>query len=160
MITKRRGVLGLIATGLGAMAVPGRNAVGHAADATGTAQGLEGTWVLGTPGVGAPQRIHATFTGDGSAVVTTSLFPRQSPAQGVWERTGDREFAATFVHLRHDDGGRWIGLTKVRQAIRLSETLDEYHATTIAEDLDLDGNVVATRTPMITFRRMRVEPLS
>src|SRR3712207_6110730 len=52
MITKRRGVLGLIATGLAAMLVPGKGVAARAVGATRTFQGLEGTWVLGTPGVG------------------------------------------------------------------------------------------------------------
>ncbi len=162
MVTKRRGLLGLIATGLAAVLVPGRSSQARAASVSQAFQGIEGTWVTAPPSgeTGVPQRVQATFAGDGTVIVTNNLFPRLSPAQGVWERIDDRQFAATWVHLRYDDTGAWVGLTKVRQTISLNETLDESVATVVAEDLDHDGNILATRRPTVPSRRMRVEPIS
>src|SRR5688572_19627870 len=126
MVTRRRGLLGLIATGLAAVLVPSKYAEVEAAPASQAARGLEGTWVTtftATGAAGGPQRVHVTFNADGTVIVTTSAFPRSSPAQGVWEQTGEREFIQTHVHLRYDDQGTWVGLTKVRLTITLNETM-------------------------------------
>ncbi len=161
MVTRRRGILGALAAGLATLLWRGKAAQAHVASTSAAFQGIEGTWVTATRTneAGAAQRVQATFAGDGTVIVTTNSFPRLSPAHGVWERIGVRDFAATWVHLRYDDQGTWVGLTKVRQTIRLNETLDESAGTVVAEELDLDGNVLARRTPSVTNRRMRVEPL-
>jgi hypothetical protein len=76
----------------------------------------------------------------------------------LWEQTGERQFLETHVHFRYDEQGTWVALTKVRWAVTLNETMDEFTGVGIAEDIDRDGNVVATRRPSTTYQRMPVEP--
>src|SRR5688572_11197201 len=152
MVTRRRGLLGVIATGLAAILFLGKSAGASAAF-----QGLEGTWVSieESGDAGRASRVHATYTGDGTVVITSTGFPAVSPAQGVWVRTGDREFAQTSVSLRFDERGNWIGTQKVRAAIRLNETLDEYTSTSVNEQLDQQGNVVRSLRGVRRATRMR-----
>jgi hypothetical protein len=163
MVTKRRGLLGLMSTGVAAVLVLAKSSETRAASVSQAAPSIVGTWVTAPPPgqTGVPQRVQATFGSDGTVIVTTNFFPRQSPAQGVWEQIDNQQqFAATWMHLRYDDTGSWVGITKVRQTITLNEALDESVAVVVAEDLDHDGNVLATRRPTVTSHRMRVEPVS
>lgn len=156
MLTRRRGLLALIGSGLAALLIPGRGAAARPAAAF---QGLEGTWVSTARGGDptAPQISHTTFTGDGTYIVTATNFPRTSNGQGVWMRTGEREFAGTHVSFRYDERGSYEGTTKVRTAYRLNETFDEYATEAVAEWLDLIGNVTNTTRRLATGRRVRVE---
>jgi hypothetical protein len=157
MVTRRRGLLGVIATGLAAILFPGKSAGASAAF-----QGLEGTWIsLEESGdAGRASRVHATYSSDGTVIITSTGFPAVSPAQGVWIRTDDRQVLQTSVSLRFDDRGNWVGTQKVRAAIRLNETLDEYISTSVSEQLDQQGNVVRTLQGIRRATRMRPEPLA
>ena len=160
MVTKRRGLLGLIATGLAALLFPGKSAEARAAGTGAAFQGLEGTWVDTPTSSGGQLLVLRTFNADGTYSVMASNYPLTSPGQGVWERTGDREFAFTHVQLRYDEQRNWLGTTKVRGVIRLNETLDAYTRENVAQSLDQQGNVLTTSPRIIgTGRRMRVESL-
>jgi hypothetical protein len=162
MVTKRRGLLGLIATGLAAVLFPGKSAEARPAGASAAFQGLEGTWVDTTSTAsGSQMLVLRTFNTDGTYSVMASNYPLTSPGQGVWERTGDREFAFTHLQLRYDEQRNWLGTTKVSGVIRLNETLDAYTRENVAESLDQQGNVLTTSPRIMgTGRRMRVELLS
>src|SRR4051812_28595334 len=161
MVTKRRGLLGLIATGLTALLFPGQSGETRAARASAAFQGLEGTWVDTPTSSGGQLLVLRTFNADGTYSVMASNYPLFSPGQGAWERTGDREFAFTHVQLRYDEQRNWLGTTRVRGVIRLNVTLDEYTREAVAESYDQAGSILTT-TPRSTGtgRRMRVESLS
>ena len=162
MLTKRRGLLGLITTGLAALLLPGKSAEARAAGASAAFQGLEGTWVDTTStSSGSQMLVLRTFNADGAYSVMASNYPLTSPGQGVWERTGDREFAFTHVQLRYDEQRNWLGTTKVSGVIRLNETLDAYTRENVAQSLDQQGNTLTTSPRILgTGQRMRVESLS
>jgi hypothetical protein len=90
-----------------------------------------------------------------------SNYPLTSPGQGVWERTGDREFAFTHVQLRYDEQRNWLRTTRVRGVIRVNATLDEYTREASAQSFDQEGNALTTTPRTLgTGRRLRVELLS
>jgi hypothetical protein len=159
MVTQRRGLLALIATGLAALLLPGKSAEARPVGASAAFQGLEGTWV-DTATSGGQALVLRTFNADGTYTVLATNYPLTSPGQGVWERTGEREFAFTHVQLRYDDQRTWLGTVKVRGVIRLNPTLDEYARENDAQVLDQAGNVVNTVRGIGTGRRMQVELLS
>jgi hypothetical protein len=161
MVAKRRGLLGLIAAGLAALLFPGKSAEARAAGTSAAFQGLEGTWVDTSTSSGGQLLVLRTFNADGTYSVMASNYPLFSPGQGVWERTGDREFAFTHVQLRYDEQRNWLGTTKVRGVIRLNATLDEYTREASAQSFDQEGTVLTTTPRTLgTGRRMRVESLS
>jgi hypothetical protein len=158
MVPKRRGLLGFMAAGLAALLFPSKGAEARAPGASAAFQGLEGTWVDTATSGGQPLVLR-TFNADGTYTVLATNYPLVSPGQGVWERTGEREFAFTHVQLRYDEQHNWLGTIKVRGVIRLNLTLNEYTRENVAQVLDRDGNVVNTVQAVGTGQRMRVEPL-
>jgi hypothetical protein len=119
MVTKRRGLLGIIATGLAALLFPGKSAEARLVGASAAFQGLEGTWI-DTATSGGQALVLRTFNADGTYTVLATNYPLTSPGQGVWERTGEREFAFTHVQLRYDEQRSWLGTVKVGGTIRSS----------------------------------------
>jgi len=156
VVTRRRGLVGLIATGLAALLFPGKSAEARAAGASAAFQGLEGTWV-DTATSGGQALVLRTFNADGTYAVLATNYPLTSPGLGVWERTGEREFAFTHVQLRYDEQRTWLGTVRVSGVLRLNPTLDEYTRENVAQVLDQEGNVVNTLRAVGTGRRMRVE---
>lgn len=124
-------------------------------------EGIEGSWVTSVPRGGGrpPLTTLITFTADGGFVQTNSEHPIRSPAHGAWVRVGERGFAATWVALRFDEAGNFLGTRKIRALLRLSETLDEWSSENIIDDFDLGGNRYHVGRTRSRAKRITVEGL-
>jgi len=99
-------------------------------------------------------------------VVANACALNESPGYGQWVRTGNHEFAVTFVGLEYDlDGtmtgtpGASSGSYKVRASVRLSDNSNEFNGPFTTDIFDLNGNVIFTVSGTITGKRIEVEPL-
>ncbi len=139
---------------------------GHA-QAGPSEQSLKGAWNVtidfdgDIPTCSAP----SLNTRDGG-VIATACALNESPGYGQWVRTGNHEFAITFVGLEYDlDGtitgtpGASSGTYKVRASVHLSDNSSEFNGPFQTDIFDLAGNVVFTVTGTVTGQRIGVEPL-
>lgn len=121
---------------------------------------------LPAPGVRtqAPFVAVETFHADGS-FIETSLTDYQPPAgppgQGVWERTGNREFALTFYGVSLTDllNPQLLGTYKVRSKLKLNRTGEEFSGPFVVEIYDATGNLVTTFDGTAQGRRAHSDPL-
>jgi hypothetical protein len=103
----------------------------------------------GVPLGGAPILGLFTFN-DGGTMSEYGIGPGSSPAlrspgHGVWERThGWQDYSYAFTYYRYNSSGVFIGSQKVRSALELGASGDEYTARSAVEVLDANGNVIAT----------------
>jgi hypothetical protein len=169
MVTKRRGLLGLIATGLAALLFPGKSPQAHAAAASQAGSLLEGSWLINATVTRAGQQFQAvrlsTYNSNGTLISTA---PSNAPpletsiagtAHGTWVRTGDREFATTWIGLRFDAAGNFLGIAKARGRIRINDDGDTASTQTRTELFDRAGNLVDTASSTSQAGRIVVEPL-
>lgn len=122
---------------------------------------LEGSWISDVTNLetGARQITLWTFISDGTLISSNRDHPIRGPAHGAWVRTGDREFAVTFIRIRFDTDGNFIGTQKLRAQITLNEALDEFTSRTQNEFFDVDGNFETLNRTVGQAKRIRVEPL-
>jgi hypothetical protein len=129
------------------------------AETSAQGQGLEGSWMLATTFAdGRQTRGLATYDSNGSYVFSTSNF-FLSNGHGAWVRTGDRQFATTWVALRFDQTGAVIGTQRVRGQLTLGDTADSFSTRGQVELLDREGNIVGSDSNTSQGTRIRVEPL-
>jgi hypothetical protein len=107
----------------------------------------------------------AINTRDGG-VISNACALNESPGYGQWVRTGNHEFAITFVGLEYDlDGtmtgtlGASSGTYKVRARVHLSDNSNEFNGPFTTDIFDLNGNVIFTVSGTVTGKRIVVEPL-
>lgn len=124
-------------------------------------QMLEGSWIadVTNQATGARQITLYTFMSDGTLISSNRDHPTRGPGHGAWIRTGDREFAITFVRIRFDADGSFIGTQKLRGQVTLSEELDAFTSRSMNEFYDIDGNLTDTNQTTTRATRIRVEPL-
>lgn len=99
----------------------------------------------------------ALNTRDGG-VVANACAANESPGYGQWVRTGNSEFALTFVGLEYAPDGTAIGTYKVRANVKLSHDSQEFNGPFRADVL-LYGGIQFTATGIVTAKRIVVEPL-
>ncbi len=121
-------------------------------------QQLVGTWIYD---LGAPSKALHIYTVDGGIVVVTNQPPTSGTvAFGEWVRTGDREFDQTFVRFIFDAQGNFAGTAKIREHVKLNETLDRLTALGKLEIFDPAGNLVRSNPPgTATATRLKIEPV-
>ncbi len=110
----------------------------------------------------APVKALYTFTGGGAMVMTADNDRRRiGPGHGVWTRTEEDQFGATFVRMRFDpETAAYIGTLKVRLALNLSEDGDLLSGPYDSDFFDKDGNLTGPAfAGTIEARRIKVEPL-
>ncbi len=115
-------------------------------------QQLNGTWTttvqLSDAPPGAPSAFTAldTFLPGGGLLVSSSAAnpALRGLAHGAWVRTGNRQFASTFVWFRFDPTGQYIGTQRVRRTIQLAKSLKSFQSTDVIEVISPTGAVVAT----------------
>ena len=122
---------------------------------------LEGSWLddVTNAETGARQITFYTFTSDGGLISSNRDHPTRGPAHGAWIRTGDRQFAITFVRLRFATDGTFIGMQKLRGTITLNESLDEFDSVARNEFYDVDGTFMNANSTSSHAKRIKVEPL-
>lgn len=112
----------------------------------------------------APFIAVETFHSDGT-FLETSLTDFSPPAgtagQGVWAKTGTREFALTFYGVTIGDvtSPQLQGTYKVRSKLTLSLTGDEFEGPFLIEIYDPSGALVFTIEGTAQGRRARLDPL-
>jgi hypothetical protein len=135
-------------------------------------QKLTGTWLVtatftdpeGIP----PFKVLFSFmpgrTDDEGTLIDTNEFeltpnPICTPDQGVWKKVGDRDYIATHLTFCFDAtmGYNPAGPAKVRDAITLSKTGDEFDGRQFVEGFDTSGNVVFTGKVMLHGVRVQAE---
>jgi len=110
----------------------------------------------------APVKALYTFTGGGAVVMTADNDRRMiGPGHGVWTRTEEDQFGATFVRMRFDPvTAAYIGTLKVRLALNLSEDGDVLSGPYDSDLFDKDGNLTGPAfAGTIEARRIKVEPV-
>jgi hypothetical protein len=160
MVTKRVLTVTALAGMLGALAAHESGRSPRIASAQGPH--LEGAWTVTitqpTPGQPPLVALH-TYAADGSLLVSSPLMQR-SVGHGAWVRTGNREYGRTWVQLRFDDKGAFVGTTKVRSIVRLNDSADEWVGVALRSDtFDATGKLVSSSTGGATDqgKRIRVE---
>lgn len=112
----------------------------------------------------APFVAVETFHADGTFMetsLTDYLPPQGPPGQGVWERTGEREFALTIYGVTVGDvvNPQFQGTYKVRSKLKLDRAGEEFSGPFVIEIYDPAGALAATLEGSARGRRAHVEPL-
>jgi hypothetical protein len=128
----------------------------------GDGQHLEGSWLVTASVVGDPSLIKALLTcsPNGEVVETPSVPLAVSTGHGVWERTGNREFALTVLYLRRNEDGELIGTSKVRSLLKVNEGMTEAGGRFETTVFDLAGNPVGSFAGTAESTRIQSEPLN
>lgn len=127
---------------------------------------LTGTWtvkVTPPPQLGAPFSSIMTFTEDGNLIETANggdLPALGNPGLGVWGKTGNREFAWTFLFFDYDISLQLIDSGKVRAKINLGKNGDKFTGELLLTIYDLAGNVQFSGPGgTVEGKRVKLEPL-
>jgi hypothetical protein len=147
------GALALSATG--ALSAP-HKAGDHAANP------LVGTWVTSVTLTNPPAGVDGTFqgldtfvAGGGIIVSSSQSHPTQrSLAHGNYTRTGDRQYACSFVWFRFDPTGAFAGMQRVRRTMTVSRDGTSFQAEDTIDVLAPNGTVVATIQGTETGQRL------
>ncbi|MCA1816685.1 MAG: hypothetical protein LC746_09815 [Acidobacteria bacterium] len=112
----------------------------------------------------APFVAVETFHPDGTFIetsLTDYLPPQGPPGQGVWARTGEREFALTIygVSVGSAINPQFQGTYKVRSKLTLSRAGDEFSGPFTVEIYDPSGALAASFDGTAQGRRARLDPL-
>ncbi len=112
----------------------------------------------------APFTAVEVFHADGTFTetsLTDFLPPQGPPGQGVWERTGAREFALTIygVTVGEIANPQFQGTYKVRSKLTLGRSGEEFSGPFVIEIYDPAGGLVFTLEGTAQGRRARSEPL-
>jgi hypothetical protein len=128
-------------------------------------QALEGAWnvalVFNQPGLPpcAPAPSAAWATGPGRGIVIAdSCYASESAGYGSWVRTGNNQFAITFVGNSFGPDGTVSSTYKVRAWVSLNSTQNSFTGPFRTEIFDLAGNLLATFTGTATGTPVVVEP--
>jgi hypothetical protein len=127
---------------------------------TGAQQSLEGAWNVTINYAEIPpcKSAPAVFTREGTIIADScSLF--LGAGYGSWRRTGNREFASTFIGNIYGPDGSVTGSYKVRAAGSLDRSGDLANGVFKTEIFAPSGNVTAVLTGTVTLKRIQVEPL-
>lgn len=132
---------------------------------------LEGTWQTDvTFSDGFVLKVLFTFMpgkdGNEGTLIDTNEYqltpnPVCTPDQGVWMRTGERDFAATHKTFCFDDtaGSVPAGTAKIRDTFRLNDRGTEFTGRQRVDVYDTGGNLVDSFDATMHGVRMQVERL-
>jgi hypothetical protein len=134
---------------------PGVNAQ---AAATGASRGLVGVWKVSVSRPTGQGVVLLTFMSDGVFFRSGDTHPVLSVGHGVWKRISDRDFDATYVALRFDDGKKFVGYQKTRLRITVGATENEFTGVAKVSTQDLDNKELQASESKTTGIRIDVEP--
>jgi len=121
-------------------------------------QNIEGVWrTVVTPRIcqtGDPipniPPIRGLFTfNQGGTMSEWGVGPGQTPAlrspgHGLWGQTrGIRDYSFTFIHLRYDASGAFLGAQKISAILRLGASGNSFTTNSAIEILDPNDNVIS-----------------
>jgi hypothetical protein len=141
---------------LAGLCVVGRGQAPNSAHAEGRQDTpkLPGTWLVAVTRTSPPSPASflsmQTYSGDGAVLEESNnpIVPR-SLAQGLWVKTGPRQFRRTWVYFRFDSftlPRTFIGTSNNVATLTLTEDGSEFYAEAIVELRDAVGVFEATRT--------------
>src|SRR5947208_5973392 len=123
-----------------------------------TSRGLIGAWIVTASRPGGVGKNLLTFSSDGTFFRSGDTHPVLSGAHGAWKRVGDKEFDATYIALRFDQSGKWIGSTKTRIRIIPGPGDNEFTGVAKVSTRDLQDKEVGTSETRLEGKRIQVEP--
>jgi hypothetical protein len=126
---------------------------------------IVGSW-LGISSGGS--RLILTFNSDGTMhgsvqteVSTIPEFGILTPAHGVWEYLGGRQFGYIGKSINYDiNTGAFMGMLKARVLLTLDGAGDQMSGTDKVEIFGPDGELVFTASGNTTFTRIKFEPFN
>jgi len=128
---------------------------GPSGDASG---GLVGAWIVTASRPAGVGKNLLTFSSDGTFFRSGDTHPVLSGAHGAWKKTGDREFDATYIAFRFDQGGKWIGSTKTRIHIVSDPGTNEFTGVAKVSTRDLQDTEIGLSEVRLEGRRIQVDP--
>ena len=123
-----------------------------------TGGSLVGAWIVTVTRPGGVGKNMLTFSSDGTFFRSGDTHPVLSGAHGAWKRVGDREFHATYIAFRFDQGGKWIGSQVVRAHFILTPDGNEFTGKAKVSTRDLEDKEIGTSEVTPVARRIQVEP--
>jgi hypothetical protein len=139
---------------LASLCAVGRGQATSSAQAEDDSPKLTGTWMVSVTRTSPPSTASflsmQTYSRDGAVLEESNnpIVPR-SLAQGLWEKTGPRQFRRTWVYFRFDSftlPRAFIGTSNNIATLTLAEDGSEFYAEAIVELRDAAGAFEATRT--------------
>lgn len=133
---------------------------------------LQGSWLVTVtpPGGAPPFQALVTFDAGGGVVGSAQgdvllqappgVPPVATAAHGAWEQTAKREFLFTFRQIFYGADGSSQGGAKIRSAVTLNESGDEWSGQLKVEYFDTYGNVVFSGEGTMQATRIVAEPLA
>ena len=124
---------------------------------TATNHDLVGSWIIEGQVDDGPAFVNlSTFAPGGAAINTAGP---GATAHGAWERTGEREYAITFVWIEWNDDGDVRGRGTIRGTLALDAAGDTFAGPFVTESTNAEGAVVETYRGSARATRVAVEPL-
>lgn len=131
---------------------------------------LEGTWIITVSIPGVPEATHlvfGSFLRDGVMIASSDVLPpylgiaRMDTGNGVWKRTGNKKFAATFAARAYNASGQAINMIKINNSFQLtSKNSIEGNGKLLICDLNLENcSPDSPGFSTLTGERLQVEPL-
>jgi hypothetical protein len=128
-------------------------------------QTLDGAWNVAIafdraglpPCAPAPTVAFATNPNRGT-LIADSCWAFEGAGYGVWERTGNNQFAITFKGNSFGADGTVAASYKVRAWASLNNTANAFTGPFQTQIFDLSGNVLDTLTGTVSGIRIVVEP--
>jgi hypothetical protein len=112
----------------------------------GNVHNLQGVWLQQFGPGGHLALLTFNFGGTASFDIQGDVLftPVQTPEHGLWKRTGDRTFIATFLDIEYnrDAETSLYGTVKVEFGITLYPSGDQYDATIFAQETLANGQVI------------------
>jgi hypothetical protein len=122
---------------------------------------LTGAWLLT---LGSGTLVVQNFFHDGNLVSSAQGESGPLPAlgtagHGVWEKTGAKTFASTFVGIVYNDDGTLIGTLTLSQTGALNDSGDAFDGMAVGRLFGPNGNLLQTLQATFHAVRIVVEPL-
>ena len=123
-------------------------------------QSLEGAWSVTIDISGGPtcRSAPAVFTREGT-IIADSCSLSLAVGYGAWVRTGNRQFATTFVGNVYGPDGAVVGSYKVRSSLSVDTVGDSFSGSFTTQFFDATGGLTFTTNGTVRASRIQVEPL-
>jgi hypothetical protein len=123
-------------------------------------QSLAGAWDVTINFNGQPpcRSAPAVATREGT-IIADSCSQNLGAWYGSWVRTGNRQFASTFIGNLYGPGGVVVGSYKVRASGPIDSSGNTFSGPFRTDLFDTVGKLVGSFTGTVTAKRIQVEPL-
>jgi hypothetical protein len=155
MLTKRH--TGIVCT----IVLLAAASVTHAQSFSNSPQTLEGAWNVAITAQGSVLcTAPAVFSREGTVIADPCSGTQLGIGYGAWVRTGNREFAGTFIgNIYNGSTGQIIGRYKVRSVGTLQPDRETLTGVFKTDSFDLAGNLLSSISGSLLGKRIQVEVL-